>query len=231
MVLHTLGDLFPGVRATDARDPAAVVKGDERMVRVLQQAVRDRQAAPRRDLIVNAEGVDVLWRGRRSCAPRPARSTRKPHNVARKLFVTDLLTDLARAEARVLNRPLDDEACPTRAPGCGRPRGLTRRLTCCGRCSPRKCCWSACWGRRMRSGPPRGAGLGSPRTGAACPYRNPSRWTVADVPLLDEAAELLGVDDSRSGRRAARPSAPAAPSRSTRRRYSTRRSFRAWSSP
>ena len=24
----------------------------------------------------------------------------------------------------------------------------------------------------------------------------PSRWTVADVPLLDEAAELLGVDDS-----------------------------------
>src|SRR6185437_6928296 len=25
---------------------------------------------------------------------------------------------------------------------------------------------------------------------------HPSRWTVADVPLLDEAAELLGVDDS-----------------------------------
>ena len=25
---------------------------------------------------------------------------------------------------------------------------------------------------------------------------NPSRWTVADVPLLDELAELLGVDDS-----------------------------------
>src|SRR3984957_17531064 len=43
VVLHTLGALFPGVHATDTRDPAAVVKGDERMVRVLQQAVRDRQ--------------------------------------------------------------------------------------------------------------------------------------------------------------------------------------------
>src|SRR6516162_2763370 len=28
VVLHTLGDLFPGVHATDTRDPAAVVKGD-----------------------------------------------------------------------------------------------------------------------------------------------------------------------------------------------------------
>ena len=42
---------------------------------------------------------------------------------------------------------------------------------------------------------------------------HPSRWTVADVPLLDEAAELLGVDDSaqKAARRA--PSAPAGPSR------------------
>ena len=34
---------------------------------------------------------------------------------------------------------------------------------------------------------------------------HPSRWTVADVPLLDEAAELLGVDDSaqQAARRAA----------------------------
>ena len=113
MVLHTLGDLFPGVHATDTRDPAAVVKGDERMVRVLQQAVRDRQPVPKRDIIVNADGVDVpLAREAILRARDRARSTRKPHNVARKLFVTELLTDLARAEARVLNRPLDDEDLP-----------------------------------------------------------------------------------------------------------------------
>src|SRR5580658_1551867 len=62
VVLHTLGDLFPGVRATDTRDPAAVVKGDERMVRVLQQAVRDRQRVPRADLDVDADRVHIPLR-------------------------------------------------------------------------------------------------------------------------------------------------------------------------
>src|ERR1700724_1948797 len=85
VVLHTLGDLFPGVHATDTRDPAAVVKGDERMVRVLQQAVRDRQAGPKRDVIVNAAGVDAPRAREATVRARVrARSTRKPHNVARK---------------------------------------------------------------------------------------------------------------------------------------------------
>src|ERR1700689_113141 len=113
VVLHTLGDLFPGVHATDTRDPAAVIKGDERMVPVLQQAVRDRQTVPRHDVIANAEVVDVpLARDAILRARDRARSTRKPHNVARKLFVTELLGELARAEARVLNRPLDEEDLP-----------------------------------------------------------------------------------------------------------------------
>src|SRR5215469_7087703 len=113
VVLHTLGDLFPGVHATDTRDPAAVIKGDERMVRVLQQAVRDRQTVPKQDIIVNADGVEIPLRREAILRARDrARSTRKPHNVARKLFVTELLSDLARAEARVLNRPLDPEDLP-----------------------------------------------------------------------------------------------------------------------
>src|ERR1700677_5068694 len=62
VVLHTLGDLFPGVRATETRDPAAVVKGDERMVRVLQQAVRDRQQAPKADLDIDADRVHIPLR-------------------------------------------------------------------------------------------------------------------------------------------------------------------------
>ena len=115
VVLHTLGDLFPGVRATDTRDPAAVVKGDERMVRVLQQAVRDRQRAPRADLDVDADRVRIPLRREAILRARDrARSTRKPHNVARKLFVTELLNELARGEARVLDRPFDDEDLPVR---------------------------------------------------------------------------------------------------------------------
>src|SRR6202044_2859662 len=113
VVLHTLGDLFPGVHATDTRDPAAVVKGDQRMVRVLQQAVRDREQAPGRDLLVDADRVQVPLRREAVLRARDrARATRRPHNVARKLFVTELLGELARAEARVLNRPLDEEDIP-----------------------------------------------------------------------------------------------------------------------
>src|ERR1700728_2595251 len=59
VVLRTLGELFPGVKATDTRDPAAVVKGDQRMVRLLQQAVRDRQRGPRNDLEVDADRGDL----------------------------------------------------------------------------------------------------------------------------------------------------------------------------
>jgi len=101
------------VHATDTRDPAAVIKGDERMIRVLQQAVRDRQLAPKHDIIVDADGVDIpLGRAVILRARDRARSTRKPHNVARKLFVTELLTELAWSEARVLNRPLEEEDVP-----------------------------------------------------------------------------------------------------------------------
>src|SRR5215472_5033076 len=47
VVLRTLGELFPGVRATDTADPATVVKGDERMIEMLRKAVRNRQRIPK----------------------------------------------------------------------------------------------------------------------------------------------------------------------------------------
>jgi superfamily I DNA/RNA helicase len=46
--------------------------------------------------------------------------------------------------------------------------------------------------------------LSGPERAAVLRPENPHRWTVADVPLLDEAAQLLGTDDSaaRARRRA-----------------------------
>src|SRR6516225_4314730 len=103
VVLRTLGELFPGVSAANAADPAAVVKGDLKMIEVLRRAVRNRQRAPRHDITVTADDVDIpLARDAILRARDRARSLRKPHNVARKLFVTELLGELARAEARVL---------------------------------------------------------------------------------------------------------------------------------
>ncbi|HXT91269.1 MAG TPA: helicase, partial [Trebonia sp.] len=205
VVLHTLGDLFPGVHATDTRDPAAVIKGDERMVRVLQQAVRDRQTTPKHDITVNADGVEVPLKRQAILRARDrARSTRKAHNVARKLFVTELLTELAWSEAKVLNRPLDEEDVPDARARLWDLEGvydaidelwplLTPQMLVADLLRSQQAIRSA-----------GGAVLSQAERQLLSRPDHPSRWTVADVPLLDEAAELLGIDDSeqKAGQRA-----------------------------
>ncbi|HEY4096228.1 MAG TPA: ATP-binding domain-containing protein, partial [Baekduia sp.] len=197
VVLHTLGDLFPGVHATDTRDPAAVVKGDQRMVRVMQQAVRDRQRVPRGDIVVDADGVGIPLRRAAILRARDrARATRRPHNVARKLFVTDLLNELARAEARTLDRPFDDEDLPFARDRLWAEAGVVSALDGL---------WPLLTPERLLAdllGSPQairsaaGSLLDHSERNRLTRSGHPARWTVADVPLLDEAAELLGVDDS-----------------------------------
>jgi DNA helicase IV len=206
VVLHTLGDLFPGVHATDARDPAAVVKGDERMVRVMQQAVRDRQTVPKQDITVDADGVAIPLRREAILRARDrARSARKAHNVARKLFVTELLTELAWSESRVLNRPLEEEDLAEVRARLWDIDGVNAALDAL---------WPLLTPEMLLAGllrSPRairsaaGAVLDHSERDRLARTDHASRWTVADVPLLDEAAELLGVDDSaqQAARRAA----------------------------
>jgi DNA helicase IV len=206
VVLHTLGDLFPGVHATDARDPAAVVKGDERMVRVMQQAVRDRQTVPKQDITVDADGVAIPLRREAILRARDrARSARKAHNVARKLFVTELLTELAWSESRVLNRPLEEEDLAEVRARLWDIDGVNAALDAL---------WPLLTPEMLLAGLLRSPQAIRSAAGTLLDHSerdrlartdHASRWTVADVPLLDEAAELLGVDDSaqQAARRAA----------------------------
>jgi len=196
VVLRTLGELFPGVRATDTSDPAAVVKGDERMVEVLRKAVRNRQRVPKDDLAVDADGVPVpLSRDSVLRARDRARALRKPHNVARKLFVTELLTDLARNEARVLDRPIEDEDLPDARARLWDEPGVRAAVDAL---------WPPLTPQRLladllsEEGALRSAAsfLSHPERTVLLRRERPSAWTVADVPLLDEAAELLGTDNS-----------------------------------
>jgi DNA helicase IV len=206
VVLHTLGDLFPGVRATDARDPAAVVKGDERMIKVLQQAVRDRQIAPKHDITVDADGVAIPLRREVILRARDrARSSRKPHNVARKLFVTELLTELAWAEARLLNRPLDADDVPDARARLWDTDGVTAALDGLWPLLTPQRLVAELLGSAQAIRSAAGSVLTQEERVRLTRKDHPSRWTVADVPLLDEAAELLGVDDSKgnAARRAA----------------------------
>ena len=202
VVLSSIGELFPGVTAAPDDDPgAAVVKGDLRMVEVLRRAVRDRQQAPPGDLAVTADGVamtvsrDVCLRARDR-----ARALRKPHNVARKLFVTEMLGALAAAEAAALGRPLEPEDLPyARGRLWDEPPVRTALDALWPFLTPQRLVAGllASEGALRRAAP----AFSDAERSAVLRPGDPDAWTVADVPLLDEAAQLLGADDSADKRR------------------------------
>jgi DNA helicase IV len=197
VVLSSISELFPGVKAAPDDDPgAAVIKGDAKMVNVLRRAVRNTQQVPPGDLEITADGVQMTVPKDRVLHARDrARALRKPHNVARKLFVTEMLSALAAAEARALGRQLDPEDIPyARARLWDEP--------------PVRAALDALWpfltpqrlvaGLLATEGALRRAAPGLPAAERAALLRpgHPDAWTVADVPLLDEAAQLLGTDDT-----------------------------------
>jgi DNA helicase IV len=197
VVLSSLGELFPGVRATAEEDPAAaVLKGDLKMIKVLRAAVRDRQRIPRRDLELEIDGVPITVPADACERARiRARGMRRPHNVARKLFVTEMLDAIARAEAVALGRSLDDEDVPyvrARLWDEDPVRAALDRL------------WPFLTPQRLlaalleEEGALRRAASSLTNVERSVLLRSHERgrWTVSDVPLLDEAAELLGADDS-----------------------------------
>ena len=197
VVLSSIAELFPGVKAAPDDNPgAAVVKGDHKMVNVLRRAVRNLQQVPPGDLEIIADGVKMTMPREAVLRARDrARGLRKPHNVARKLFVTEMLGALAAAEAAALGRQLDPEDVPyTRARLWDEP--------------PVRAALDALWpfltpqrlvagllaeeGALRRAAP----GLSAAERSALLRPAHPDAWTVADVPLLDEAAQLLGTDDT-----------------------------------
>jgi DNA helicase IV len=197
VVLTSIADIFPGVKAAADDNPrAAAVKGDPRMINVLRQAVRNSQKVPAADLEIEVDGVtitvprDLVVRARDR-----ARSLRKPHNVARKLYVTEMLNAFVRAEAAALGRPLDPEDVPYARARLWDERPVRTAINGL---------WPLLTPQRLvaallaEEGALRAAAPGfSPdeRTALLRPA-TPDAWTVADVPLLDEAAQLLGTDDS-----------------------------------
>ena len=207
VVLSSVAELFPGVKAApdDNNAEIAVVKGDIKMVNVLRRAVRNHQQVPPGDLEITVDGLAMTVPRERALRARDrARGLRRPHNVARKVFVTEMLSALAVAEAAALDRDLDPEDIPlARARLWDEP--------------PVRAAFDALWpfltpqrlvaGLLATEGALRRAAPGFTAAERALILRpdTPDAWTVADVPLLDEAAQLLGIDDSaeKARRRAA----------------------------
>ncbi|MER6363684.1 ATP-binding domain-containing protein [Kitasatospora sp. NPDC001527] len=191
VVLRTVGELFPGVRATAEDAPAAaVVKGGPWMAEVLRRAVAAHQRLPEGDLLLG----EHLRLPRRVCAEAraAARGLRLPHNRARGFLLRTLLDALAVAQALSLGRPYDEEEARYA------PRELWSQpevragldalwpLLTPGRLLDRLLSDSAL----LAAAAP---GL-SPAERAAVLRPPGAPWTTGDVPLLDEAAELLGED-------------------------------------
>jgi DNA helicase IV len=202
VLLATVGDLMPGVTAT-ASEPAevAIIKGRLEMAKVIAAAVRDRQSVPPGGLEVSFER-DHYQLSRQSImrARERARRSRMRHNQARQVFVREMLHELARVvSGRLGANPLgggnlmghadiEDLRAELRDdPGVRAAIGRLWPIL-----TPQQLIGDLYASRRLLA--------------SAAPSMNPaerdrlrrpagSPWTVADVPLLDEAAELLGEDD------------------------------------
>ncbi|MFD7610825.1 HelD family protein [Streptomyces sp. NPDC059828] len=197
VLLATIGELFPGVHATGTESPAAAaVKGRAGMARVLAEAVRDRQQVPEKDepiVIPHDDGELILDWDMAVEARHKARETGLPHNLARPYFVFHLIDDLT---TQLVDRIGADPYGGPNFLGPDDIAQLGRGIAASADVhSAIASLWPPLTPREFLAG-----FLADPAhlddDEAALIRRAHGEWTPADVPLLDEVAELLGEDDS-----------------------------------
>ncbi|TRV78346.1 AAA family ATPase [Streptomyces sp. 130] len=199
VLLATQAELFPGVRAEGTDTPrAAAVKGASAMAEALALAVRDRQLLPEPDaplIVPHDDGDLVLDREIARAARQAARDTRLPHNLARPHFafrVIDALT--AQLTERIGADPYGGPNFlgPDDIAQLGKAVAVSREVH-----AAIEELWPALTPEGFLAGY-LAEPVHLPEADAEAIRRAPGEeaWTPADVPLLDEAAELLGVDDS-----------------------------------
>ncbi|MET9716171.1 ATP-dependent DNA helicase [Streptomyces rochei] len=205
VLLATVGELFPGVKATATDTPeAAAVKGRADMADVLAEVVRARQALP--DPVIAIEHdreVLMLDDGLVGVARERTRAAKLPHNAAREHFEGHILNTLTELYAERIGTDPFDGSSLLDASDITQIRDELAE-------NPEV--WSAVDQLWPRLTPHRLVAdflaapedFLSPEDAAAVRRPVTRHWTVADVPLLDEAAELLGVDDRVARTRAER---------------------------
>ncbi|MCP2280561.1 HelD family protein [Nocardia amikacinitolerans] len=211
VLLSTIGDLYPGVKATREDSlRAGQIKGALSILEVLKQAVRDRQEVPAEPIRLSFDGYPVTLDKKIATKARGrARSSRRPHNLARPIFASSVIDALTDQLAQTMGADLS-----------GGPSLLSRTDLAEIR-------------DEMKSDPGVQAAIGrlwpilSPQEVLADLLADPARldraaaslssedraelvrpddgeFSAADAPLLDELAELLGVDDTEERERARR---------------------------
>ncbi|MFC1432078.1 ATP-binding domain-containing protein [Streptacidiphilus sp. N1-3] len=215
VVLSSIGALYPGVTGADTETPeAAAVKGDARMARVLATALESFRQLPEESWTVTvgrrSAHQEQLEISRALCerAHAAAHRTGEAHNLARPALVERLSSELALRIARDRNARSEggrmdlDEVADLADELVDEPdvRALVERLW--PLLSPEQLLtalfgspellaaampdFSEAERATLLREPP------APDPGQAVNPDEEAAWTTADVPLLDEAAELLG---------------------------------------
>jgi DNA helicase IV len=196
VVLATTSSLFPGVTAQGADSPeAARVKGGAMMAGVLAKAVAALRQVPSATIEIKVDGT--LYRlTPRICrqaiadaeqAADPDTGDRLPHNRARRTFVRAVVRELTRQRARDhggLRALQPGEEEELRAELAGEPAVQRVLDVLWPEVAPQQLL------ARLYAEPARLDLTDGER--AAIARGTPGPWTPADVPLLDELAELLG---------------------------------------
>lgn len=199
VVTTTVAELFPGVSPTGVEDDVvAEVKGRTVMSQVIARAVRQRQRVPAQPTEVRIDGTTIVVTPTDiSAAIARARRGNRPHNQARIAFVRDMLARLAEQYVAQLGWPV----APDERGEILEELRSTREI---------RIALNLAWMPLTAQGlvtdlltKPHRLAAASPELSAherALLQRSPDApWTAADVPLLDEAAELLG-DDNQAAR-------------------------------
>jgi DNA helicase IV len=217
VVLSTVSEMFPGIAAERA-EPGEVseVKGRLAMAPVIAAAVRERQQLPRQPVVLRYQREELrIDRDMAARARERARRSRRPHNQARVIFAREIISALVRQAAGRLRDSLrETDAMVAEILGEDAPPDhdlldevavddIRRELR--GDPDVRAAInqlWPKLTPQRLlddlfsSAARLRRAGPRLDEADRARLLREPGGgWSAADVPLLDEAAELLGEDD------------------------------------
>lgn len=202
VVMASLGRLMPGINAVPEMDPdVAAIKGRLDMAAIVANAVSNRMRVPAQNRILEVDGRKLTLTPRQVRRARErARATGKPYNEARVTFVKILLRELTEqmtelVEAGNLGNNADRSYL---AEDVRTARDVRIALNLC---------WMPMTPEKLITDL-----FSKPEILEFCtPNLTPAErallqrpadapWTESDVPLLDEAAELLGELDPAAGR-------------------------------
>ena len=201
VVLSSVGQLYPGIDTTieDAPDIAAL-KGSAEMAQIIAQGVRSRQKVPTEKQVLDVNGEKLVLEPQMIAnAMASAQQSRKPHNVARERFQKSVLSSLTKKLAdqlRAHGNTIDESDSSWLREDLRASYDVRVALnTAWLPLTPEKFIqdlfarpnWLATLTPRW-----------TPERRALLRRDRDAPFTISDIPLLDEAAELLGEFDAKN---------------------------------